>query len=77
MDVLLLSSPYLDTDMRWAFLEAMRSTPEAAQRIPVLSLSVPLQVALLDELAVNVSWQSLFEGPSERRGASGGHWRAA
>jgi hypothetical protein len=41
----------------------MMSTPEAAQRIPVLlSISVPLQVALLDELAVNVSWQSLFEG---------------
>ena len=61
MDVLLLS-PYLDTDVRWAFLEAMRSTPEEAQRIPVLSLSVPLLMALQDELSVNVSWQSLFEG---------------
>ena len=30
--------------------------------MPVLSFSVPLQVALLDELAVNVFWQSLFEG---------------
>jgi len=75
-DVLLLS-PYLDTDVRWTFLEAMMSTPEAAQRIPVLSLSVPLLMALQDELSLNVSWQSLFEGPSERRGASGGHWRAA
>ncbi len=40
VDVLLLS-PYLDTDVRWAFLEAMMSTPEGAQRVPVLSLSVP------------------------------------
>ena len=61
VDVLLLS-PYLNTDRRWAFLEAMRSTPEVAQRIPVLSLSVPLVMAVQDELAVNVSWQSLFEG---------------
>jgi hypothetical protein len=61
VDVLLLS-PYLDTDVRWAFLEAMRSTPEEAQRIPVLSLSVPLLMALQDELSINVSWQSLFEG---------------
>ena len=61
VDVLLLS-PYLDTDVRWASLEAMSSTPEAAQRIPILSLSVPLLMALQDELSVNVSWQSLFEG---------------
>ncbi len=61
VDVLLLS-PYLDTDVRWACPEAMRSTPEAAQRVPVLSLSVPLLMALQDELSVNVSWQSLFEG---------------
>jgi hypothetical protein len=61
VDVLLLS-PYLDADERWGLLNALRSTSEAAQRIPVLSLSVPLQVALLDELAINVSWQSLFEG---------------
>jgi hypothetical protein len=40
----------------------MRSTLKAVQRIPVLSLSVPLQVALLDEFAVNVTWQNLFEG---------------
>ncbi len=58
----LLLSPYLDTEVRWAFLEAMMSTPEAAQRIRVLSLSVPLLMALQDELSVNVSWQSLFEG---------------
>ena len=61
VDVLLLS-PYLDADVRWAFLEAMRGTPEAAQRVPVLSLSFPLLMALQDELSVNVSWQSLFEG---------------
>jgi hypothetical protein len=61
VDVLLLS-PYLDATVRWGLLNALRSTPEAAQRVPVLSLSVPLQVALLDELAINVPWQSLFEG---------------
>ena len=62
VDVLLLS-PYLDADLCEAFLDAMRSTPEAAhKRVPVLSLSVPLVMALLDELSVNVSWQSLFEG---------------
>ncbi len=61
VDVLLLS-PYLDTDVRWAFLEAMRRTPAAARRVPVLSLSVPLLMALQDELSVNVSWQSLFNG---------------
>ncbi len=61
VDVLLLS-PYLDTDVRWAFLNAMRSTPEAAQRVPVLSLSVPLLMALQDELSVKVSWQNLFNG---------------
>ncbi len=61
VDVLLLS-PYLDPDVRWAFLEAMSSIPDAAQKTPVLSLSVPLQMALQDELSVNVSWQSLFEG---------------
>ena len=60
VDVLLLT-PCLDATVRRAFLNALRSNPEAAQRIPVLSLSVPLQVALLDELAINVSWQSLFE----------------
>ena len=61
VDVLLLS-PYLDPDVRWDFLEAMRRTTEAAQRIPVLSLSVPLLMALQDELSLNVSCQSLFEG---------------
>jgi hypothetical protein len=60
VDVLLLS-PYLDAYVRGAFLNAMSSTPEAAQRVPVLSLSIPLQVVLLDDLSVNVSWQSLFE----------------
>jgi hypothetical protein len=54
MDVLLLS-PYLDTNVRWAFLNARKSIPEPARRIPVLSLSVPLKVALQDELSVNVS----------------------
>jgi hypothetical protein len=61
VDVLLLS-PYLDAAVRGAFLDALRSTPEAAQRVPVLSLPFPLKAVLLDELAVNVSWHSLFEG---------------
>ena len=59
---LLLFPPNLDTDLREAFLNAIGSTPEAAHRVvPVLSLPVSLQVAFFDELAVNVSWQSLFE----------------
>jgi hypothetical protein len=62
VDVLLLT-PYLDANTRGAFLHARRSTPEAAhKRVPVLSLSVPLRMALLDELSVNVSWRSLFRG---------------
>ena len=61
VDVLLLS-PYLDAYERRGLLNALRSTPEAAQRIPVLSLPFPLQVALQDQLAVNVPWQSLFKG---------------
>jgi hypothetical protein len=56
-----LFSPYLDADVRRAFLNTRRTAPEAAQRVPILSLSVPLQVALLDELAANVSWQNLFK----------------
>jgi len=62
VDVLLLS-PELDADLRGAFLDAMRSTPEAVhKRVLVLSVSVPLRMALLDELSVNVSWRSLFRG---------------
>ncbi len=61
VDVLLLS-PYLDADVRGAFLNALKSTPEAARRVPVLSLPFPLKAALLDELSVNVPWQSLFGG---------------
>jgi hypothetical protein len=38
----------------------MRSTPKTAH-IPVLSLSPTLSLALLDELAASVPWQSLFE----------------
>ena len=60
MDVLLLS-PYLDATVRWGLLDAKRGTPEAAQRVLVLSLSFPLQIVLLDQLAINVSWQSLLE----------------
>lgn len=73
VDVLLLTLD-LDDAVRRTFVEAMRSTSDASQRVAVLSLSVLLQVALLDELSINASWQSLFEGlvqeieDSRRRG---------
>ena len=59
VDVLLLA-PRLKDGVRDAFLEAMRSSSETAA-IPVLSLSAALKQALLDELAANASWRSLFE----------------
>ena len=57
---LLLLAPGLDSDVRRAFLETMRSAPGTAH-IPVLPLSGALKQALLDELAVSASWRSLFE----------------
>ena len=59
---MLLLSPYLDATVRWGLLNANKANPEAAQKTPVLLLSVPLQMALQDELSVNASWQSLIEG---------------
>jgi hypothetical protein len=55
VDVLLLT-PGLDPSVRECFVGAMRSTPETAS-IPFLSLSPTLKEALLDELAVEVSWR--------------------
>ena len=59
VDVLLLT-PGLDDGMRECFLGAMRSTPETAS-IPFLSLSPSFKEALLDELAVEVSWRHQLE----------------
>lgn len=57
---LLLLTPGLSPDVRGAFLEAMSSSPKTAA-VPVLSFSDALKLALVDELAVNVSWRSLFD----------------
>ena len=57
---ILLVAPGLKDGMRGAFLKAMRSTPNA-QHIPVFSLSVTFKEALLDELAVSVSWHHQLE----------------
>ena len=55
VDVLLLT-PDLNPSVRECFLEAMRSIPETAS-IPLLPLSPTFKEALLDELAVDVSWR--------------------
>jgi hypothetical protein len=57
---LLLLAPGLDSDVRRAFLEAMRSIPKTAA-LPVLPLSPTLRQALLDELSASTSWRSHFE----------------
>ncbi len=57
---LLLLAPGLDSDVRRAFLETMRSTPKTAA-MPVLPISPALKLALLDELAGSAPWRSLFE----------------
>ncbi|HZF58592.1 MAG TPA: hypothetical protein VEZ19_08965 [Rubrobacter sp.] len=54
-DVLLLT-PGLDDDVRRSFLEATRSIPETAS-VPLILLPAALEEALLDELAVEVSWR--------------------
>ena len=59
VDLLLLTSA-LDDDVREAFLNAMRSTPNT-QHIPLLSVSPSLEEALLDELAVSEPWRHQFE----------------
>ena len=57
---LLLLAPGLDADVRRAFLETMRSTPETAA-IPVLPLSPAVKQVLLDELSASAPWRSLLE----------------
>ena len=58
-DVLLLT-PGLNDDVRRSFLETMRSSPEAAS-IPLIPLSATLEEALLDELAVEVTWRQQLD----------------
>ena len=57
---LLLLTPGLSSDVRGAFLEAMKSNPKTSH-IPALPISAVLNVALLDELAASTPWQNLFE----------------
>ena len=57
---LLLLTPGLSPDVRGAFLKDMSSSPKTAA-LPVLSFPAALNLALVDELAVSVSWRSLFE----------------
>jgi hypothetical protein len=59
VDLLLLALG-LDSDVRRAFLETMRSAPGTAAT-PVLPLSPALKQALLDELSATAPWRSLFE----------------
>ena len=59
VDVLLLA-PGLDSGLRRALVEAMKTNPKTAH-IHTLSFSDALKQALVDELAVAASWQSLFE----------------
>ena len=58
-DVLLLT-PGLNDDVRRSFLETMRSVPKAAS-IPLIPLSATFEEALLDELAVEVSWRQQLD----------------
>lgn len=60
VDVLLLVPGPHDAKVRRAFLEAVRTNPKTAH-IPFISLSPALRLALIDELAANAPWQSLFE----------------
>jgi hypothetical protein len=58
-DVLLLT-PSLDDDVRRSFLEVKRSTPETAS-VPLIPLPAAFEEALLDELAVEVSWRQQLD----------------
>ena len=58
-DVLLLT-PGLDDDVRRSFLEATRSIPETAS-VPLIPLPAAFEEALLDELAVEVSWRQQLD----------------
>ncbi len=66
---LLLLAPGLDSDVRGAFLETMRSAPQTAAT-PVLPLPPALKVALLDELSASAPWRSLFEELTGQIGAA-------
>ncbi len=66
---LLLLAPGLNSDVRRAFLETMRSNPETAN-IPVLPLSPALKQALLGELSASAPWQRLFEELIAQMGAA-------
>ena len=68
VDVLLLS-PGLDTGLRSALVEAMRTNPKTA-RIHTLSFSAALKVALVDELSASASWRDLFEELTSHIGAT-------
>jgi hypothetical protein len=58
-DVVLLT-PGLNDDVRRSFLETMRSIPETSS-LPLIPLSATFEEALLDELAVEVSWRQQFQ----------------
>ena len=58
-DVLLLT-PGLNDDVRRSFLEATRSTPETAS-VPLIPLPAAFEEALLDEMAVEVSWRQQLD----------------
>ena len=58
-DVLLLT-PGLNDDVRRSFLEASRSIPEPAS-VPLIPLPAAFEEALLDELAVEVSWRQQLD----------------
>ena len=66
---LLLLAPGLDSEVRRAFLETMRSAPGTAAT-PVLPLSPAFKQALLDELSASASWRSLFEELKSQIGAT-------
>jgi hypothetical protein len=65
----LLLTPGLSPDVRAAFLEAVSRNPKTAA-VPVLSVSAALKVAMIDELAVSASCQSLFEELDVQIGAA-------
>ena len=57
---LLLLTPGLSSDVRGAFLEAMRDNPKTAH-IHTLSFSDALKLALVDELSASASWRDHFD----------------
>jgi hypothetical protein len=71
-DVLLLT-PGLDDDVRRSFLEAKRSIPETAS-VPLIPLPAAFEEALLDELAVEVSWRQQLDRLVRQIEAALGRW---